>query len=116
MAVFRWIDNAACGVFLIDVMVRWRRAGWTSEFWRWGWVDLLAAIPFDAAFRTLQIIRVYRIIRFRFHGRPRTLRNHVTLSEAQAHCGREDTSSHSTGPGAWFDGHDYMPGCRPLED
>ena len=63
MAVFRWIDNAACGVFLIDVMVRWRRAGWTSEFWRWGWVDLLAAIPFDAAFRTLQIIRVYRIIR-----------------------------------------------------
>ena len=63
MAVFRWIDNAACGVFFVDVMVRWRRAGWAAEFWRWGWVDLLAAIPFDAAFRTLQIIRVYRIIR-----------------------------------------------------
>jgi len=63
MAVFRWIDNAACGVFLVDVMVRWRRAGWSAEFWRWGWVDLLAAIPFDAAFRTLQIIRVYRVVR-----------------------------------------------------
>lgn len=63
MAVFRWIDNAACGVFFIDVLVRWRRAGWSSEYWRWGWVDLLAAIPFDIAFRTLQIIRVYRIIR-----------------------------------------------------
>jgi voltage-gated potassium channel len=63
MVVFRWIDNAACGVFFIDVMVRWRRAGWAAEFWRWGWVDLLAAIPFDSAFRTLQIIRVYRIIR-----------------------------------------------------
>ncbi len=63
LAVFRWIDNAACGVFFIDVLVRWRRMGWSAEFWRWGWVDLLAAIPFDAAFRTLQIIRVYRIFR-----------------------------------------------------
>ncbi len=63
MVVFRWIDNTACGVFFVDVMVRWRRTGWSAEFWRWGWVDLLAAIPFDAAFRTLQIIRVYRIIR-----------------------------------------------------
>ncbi len=63
LAVFQWIDNAACGVFFIDVLVRWRRTGWSAEFWRWGWVDLLAAIPFDAAFRTLQIIRVYRILR-----------------------------------------------------
>jgi voltage-gated potassium channel len=63
LTVFQWIDNAACGVFFIDVLVRWRRTGWSAEFWRWGWVDLLAAIPFDAAFRTLQIIRVYRILR-----------------------------------------------------
>jgi len=63
LVVFRWIDNAACGIFFIDVLVRWRRMGWSAEFWRWGWVDLLAAIPFDAAFRTLQIIRVYRILR-----------------------------------------------------
>ncbi|GBL27567.1 voltage-gated potassium channel [Verrucomicrobiota bacterium] len=63
LAVFRWIDNAACGIFFIDVLVRWRRMGWSAEFWRWGWVDLLAAIPFDAAFRTLQILRVYRILR-----------------------------------------------------
>jgi voltage-gated potassium channel len=63
MAVFRWIDNAACAVFFTDVLVRWRRAGWAAEFWRWGWLDLLAAIPFDVAFRTLQLIRVYRIVR-----------------------------------------------------
>jgi voltage-gated potassium channel len=61
--VFRHIDNAACVVFFVDVVVRWRRVGWAAEFWRWGWIDLLAAIPFDAAFRTLQIIRVYRIVR-----------------------------------------------------
>lgn len=57
--------------------------------------------------------RIYRIIRFRFGGRRRVVRNNVTLAEAQSHCNREDTSSHVSGPGAWFDGYDYMPGCRP---
>jgi len=53
-------------------------------------------------------IRCYRIIRFRQTGRPRTVRNNVTLAEAQAHCRQSDTK----GPG-WFDGYDYMKGCRP---
>lgn len=55
--------------------------------------------------------RIYRIIRFRFNGRPRAVRSNVTLTEAQAHCEREDTRK----AGAWFDGYDYMPGCRPRE-
>lgn len=54
--------------------------------------------------------RIYRIIRFRFHGKPRTIRNGVTLTEAQAHCQREDT--HGNG---WFDGYDYMRGCAPKD-
>ncbi len=57
--------------------------------------------------------RIYRIIRFRFNGNPRTIRSNVTLSEAQNHCKRDDTSSHSTGNGAWFDGYEYMKGCKP---
>lgn len=56
--------------------------------------------------------RVYRIIRFRFNAPSRTLRNGRTLAEAQAHCRRPDTSSHSTGPGAWFDGYDLMIGIK----
>lgn len=59
--------------------------------------------------------RCFRIIRFRFSGNQRVIRNHVTEAEAQAHCHRKDTSSHSTGPGAWFDGYEWMPGCRPKE-
>lgn len=59
--------------------------------------------------------RCFRIIRFRFNGNKRVIRNNVTVAEARAHCEREDTSSHSTGPGAWFDGYDYMPGCRPAQ-
>jgi hypothetical protein len=57
--------------------------------------------------------RIYRTIRFSFSGRPRTLRNNLTLSEAQAICRRPDTSSHSTGKGSWFVGYDYMRGCAP---
>jgi hypothetical protein len=57
--------------------------------------------------------RIYRIIRFRFSGGSRTIRSRVTLAEAQQHCSRWDTSSHSTGPGSWFDGYDYMRGYRP---
>lgn len=62
--------------------------------------------------------RCYRIIRFYKPGLSsnaragykdrRTIRSNVTLTEAQAHCSRPDTK----GPG-WFDGYDYMKGCRP---
>jgi voltage-gated potassium channel len=57
------IDRSACGVFFLDVIIRWRREGWSRGFWKWGWIDLLASIPFDLAFRTLQLVRIYRIVR-----------------------------------------------------
>lgn len=52
--------------------------------------------------------RCFRIIRFRYKGGSRTVRNNLTEAEAQAHCSRPDTR----GPG-WFDGYDYMKGCKP---
>ena len=56
--------------------------------------------------------RIYRIIRFRQDASPRTIRNNVTLTEAQNHC--KDPKTHGTRAGVrWFDGYDYMPGCRP---
>lgn len=55
--------------------------------------------------------RIYRIIRFRQGGGRRTTRSNVTLTEAQSHCSKESTH----GPG-WFDGYEYMPGCKPDKD
>ena len=59
--------------------------------------------------------RIYRIIRFRQGSNPRTIRSNVTLTEAQAHCSREDTHGFFRGA-RWFDGYDYMKGCSPEED
>jgi len=56
--------------------------------------------------------RIYRILRFRQGGRTTTVRNNVTLTEAQNHCRREDTHG-VRGGRRWFDGYDYMRGCAP---
>lgn len=56
--------------------------------------------------------RIYRIIRFYRNGRPRTIRSNVTLTDAQAHCERDDTRRE----GVYFDGYDYMRGCAPEGD
>lgn len=55
--------------------------------------------------------RVYRIIRFRQNGRPRTLRQFLTLAEAQAHCRDPRTRGVRAGV-PWFDGYDLMRGYR----
>jgi hypothetical protein len=61
--------------------------------------------------------RIYRIIRFRQNGKRRVVRNNVTLTDAQAHCDDDKTKGGDYARGtAWFDGYDYMPGCRPKED
>lgn len=63
LPLLRQIDILSCFVFLADIIVRWRREKWAASFWRWGWIDLLASIPFDPAFRSLQAIRIYRFVR-----------------------------------------------------
>lgn len=59
---------------------------------------------------TEQAPRCYRIIRYYKKSYRRvTVRARVTLAEAQAHCSRPDTMRR----GVWFDGYDYMRGCKP---
>ena len=56
--------------------------------------------------------RIYRIVRFSFNGPSKTIKKNLTLSEAQAWCRRDDTHG-GEGVSRWFDGYDYMTGCRP---
>ena len=45
-------------------------------------------------------MKTYKIIRFRFEGKNRTIKKGLTLVEAEEHCHRDDTK----GDG-WFDGY-----------
>lgn len=53
--------------------------------------------------------RCYRIIRHYYAGHRRTIRNHVSLKDAQLHC----TSPYTIVKGHYFDCYDYMRGCAP---
>lgn len=59
--------------------------------------------------------RIYKIVRFREQGTSRVIRKNVTLTEAQNHCSKPETRGVRAGV-RWFDGYEYMPGCRPDND
>jgi voltage-gated potassium channel len=61
--VLRWIDTLVCGFFLVDFIVRFRRAESKLQFMKWGWIDLLASIPEVSIFRWGRLFRIFRIVR-----------------------------------------------------
>ena len=82
LSVLRTVDTLFCVVFLADVFVRWRREKFAANYWRWAWIDVLASIPFEPAFRSLQAIRIYRFIRLiRILKKLSTLTSGTSLNE-----------------------------------
>jgi voltage-gated potassium channel len=82
LSVLRTVDTLSCLVFLADVFVRWRREKYAASYWRWAWIDVLASIPFEPAFRSLQAIRIYRFIRLvRILKKLNTLTSGTSLNE-----------------------------------
>jgi voltage-gated potassium channel len=64
--LLNYIDNLICAIFLLDFIVRFRKAESKLAFMKWGWIDLIASIPtldFMRAGRLLRIIRIIRLIR-----------------------------------------------------
>lgn len=64
--VLVYVDNVICVVFLIDFILRFKRAEDKISFMKWGWIDLIASIPtldFMRAGRLLRLIRLIRVLR-----------------------------------------------------
>ena len=50
------MDNFICGIFFIDVILRFFNAENKWKFMRWGWIDLLSSIPVSYTHLTLPTI------------------------------------------------------------
>lgn len=51
-------------------------------------------------------METYKIVRFRFKGKPRIIKRGLTLEEAQEHCSDESTHKlDKEGNVVWFDGY-----------
>lgn len=81
-----YIDTAVCAVFFLDFLIRLRAAPSKLRFLKWGWLDLLAAVPSVEIFRWARLFRIIRIIRLiRAVG---TFRRLVRLlADSKAHAG-----------------------------
>jgi voltage-gated potassium channel len=64
--ILTYVDNIICVFFLVDFVIRFRRAPSKLKFMRWGWIDLISSIPevdFLRVGRALRLIRIIRILR-----------------------------------------------------
>jgi voltage-gated potassium channel len=61
--IFDACDLLVCCLFLFDFIVRFRRAPDKLGFMKWGWIDLLSAIPVVDALRWGRLARIFRVIR-----------------------------------------------------
>jgi voltage-gated potassium channel len=64
--LLRIIDNVICVVYLLDFIQRFRQAPNKWKFLKWGWIDLLSAVPIyygTLPFRLFRLIRLVRILR-----------------------------------------------------
>lgn len=61
--LIRWLDTMACAVFFTDFCVRFFRAQSKRSFMKWGWIDLLASVPYLPGLRYARVARVLRVIR-----------------------------------------------------
>jgi voltage-gated potassium channel len=68
-AALQTTDTAICIIFLIDFVVRFRKAESKWRFMRWGWIDLVSSIPnvsglpYLSHLRWGRVVRILRIIR-----------------------------------------------------
>jgi voltage-gated potassium channel len=80
-----YIDNFICFIFLIDFWIRFKNADNKLAFMKWGWIDLIASIPFLDYARAGRVIRLVRLIRvFRALKSTKLIYEHIVQNKKQS--------------------------------
>jgi voltage-gated potassium channel len=80
-----YIDNFICFIFLIDFWIRFKNADNKLAFMKWGWIDLIASIPFLDYARAGIVIRLVRLIRvFRALKSTKLIYEHIAQNKKQS--------------------------------
>jgi len=61
--VLEVFDTAVCVLLLVDFGMRFHKAPSKLAFLKWGWIDLLASIPYLPCLRYGRVVRILRVIR-----------------------------------------------------
>jgi voltage-gated potassium channel len=61
--LLNFFDTIVCFLLLVDFGIRFRQAPSKLVFMKWGWIDLIASIPYVPALRYGRLVRILRVIR-----------------------------------------------------
>ncbi|MFQ3599410.1 MAG: potassium channel family protein [Chloroherpetonaceae bacterium] len=61
--LINYFDYLICAVFFFEFWYRLFTAESKWQYLKWGWIDLISAIPMVDAFRTARLVRIVRVIR-----------------------------------------------------
>ncbi len=61
--LLNYFDYLICGVFFFEFWYRLFTAENKWQYLKWGWIDLISAIPMVDAFRTARLVRIVRVVR-----------------------------------------------------
>lgn len=82
--LLNYIDHAICFIFFLDFCIRLYRAKDKGQFLRWGWIDLISAIPMLDFLRVGRLFRLIRLLRvIRAFRSTRRLVHHIFKNKAE---------------------------------
>jgi voltage-gated potassium channel len=83
--LLNYVDNFICIIFLVDFGIRFKNANNKLVFMKWGWIDLVASIPFLDIFRAGRLLRLIRLLRiFRALKSTKLIFEHVNRNKKQS--------------------------------
>ena len=83
--LLNYVDNFICIIFLVDFGIRFKNANDKLVFMKWGWIHLVASIPFLDIFRAGRLLRLIRLLRiFRALKSTKSIFEHINRNKKQS--------------------------------